>query len=44
MAVALLIDVCRKISSADRFLRSQLQNQNAPWDFPLGSKVCNFIL
>jgi hydroxypyruvate reductase 2 len=44
MAVALLIDVCRKISVADRFLRSQLQNQNAPWDFPLGSKVCNFIL
>ncbi|KAK2353924.1 glyoxylate/hydroxypyruvate reductase HPR3 [Trifolium repens] len=39
MAVALLIDICRKISAADRFLRSQLQNQNAPWDFPLGSKL-----
>jgi len=41
MAVALLIDVGRKISSADRFLRRQVQNSS--WDFPLGSKVCNFI-
>ncbi|XP_045802136.1 glyoxylate/hydroxypyruvate reductase HPR3 [Trifolium pratense] len=36
LAVALLIDVGRKISAADRFLRSQLQK---PWDFPLGSKL-----
>jgi hydroxypyruvate reductase 2 len=40
MAVALLIDVSRKISTADRFLRRQLLT--ASWDFPLGSKVCNF--
>jgi len=41
MAVALLIDVSRKISAADRILRRQLQN--ASWNFPLGSKVCTFI-
>ncbi|CAJ2657619.1 glyoxylate/hydroxypyruvate reductase hpr3-like protein [Trifolium pratense] len=39
MAVALLIDVSRKISTADRFLRRQVQNQFATWDFPLGSKL-----
>lgn len=38
MAVALLIDVSRKISAADRFLRRQVQNVS--WNFPLGSKVC----
>ncbi|XP_058745610.1 glyoxylate/hydroxypyruvate reductase HPR3-like [Vicia villosa] len=37
MAVALLIDVCRKISAADRWLRRQLQPSS--WDFPLGSKL-----
>ncbi|XP_058745608.1 glyoxylate/hydroxypyruvate reductase HPR3-like [Vicia villosa] len=37
MAVALLIDVSRKISAADRFLRRHLQH--ASWDFPLGSKL-----
>ncbi|CAK8560953.1 unnamed protein product [Lathyrus sativus] len=37
MAVGLLIDVSRKISAADRFLRRQLQH--ASWDFPLGSKL-----
>lgn len=42
MAVALLIDVSRKISAADRFLRRQVQN--ASWNFPLGSKVCNYLL
>lgn len=40
MAVALLIDVFRKITAADRCLRRQLQS--ASWDFPLGFKVCNF--
>lgn len=38
MAVALLVDVGRKISAADRFLRRQLQPP-ASWDFPLGSKI-----
>lgn len=42
MAVALLIDVGRKISAADGFLRRQIQPP-ASWDFPLASKVCNFI-
>ncbi|KAK2407253.1 glyoxylate/hydroxypyruvate reductase HPR3 [Trifolium repens] len=37
MAVALLIDVSRKISTADRFLRRQLLF--ASWDFPLGSML-----
>ncbi|KAI5421456.1 hypothetical protein KIW84_045042 [Lathyrus oleraceus] len=37
MAVGLLIDVSRKISAADRFLRTQLQPSS--WDFPLGSKL-----
>jgi len=40
MAVALLIDGMRKISVADRWLRTQ-NRHNTPWDlFPLGSKVC----
>jgi len=39
-AVALLIDGMRKISAADRWLRTQ-NRRNTPWDlFPLGSKVC----
>lgn len=38
MAVALLVDVGRKISVADRFLRRQVQSP-ASWDFPLGSKI-----
>ncbi|XP_050873264.1 glyoxylate/hydroxypyruvate reductase HPR3 isoform X1 [Lathyrus oleraceus] len=37
MAVGLLIDVSRKISVADSFLRRKLQH--ASWDFPLGSKL-----
>ncbi|CAK8560949.1 unnamed protein product [Lathyrus sativus] len=37
MAVGLLIDVSRKISAADRFLRTQFQPSS--WDFPLGSKL-----
>ncbi|CAI8607358.1 unnamed protein product [Vicia faba] len=37
MAVALLIDVSRKISAADRWLRRQLHATS--WDFPLGSKL-----
>ncbi|CAJ1949918.1 unnamed protein product [Sphenostylis stenocarpa] len=39
MAVALLIDGLRKISAADRWLRTQ-NRQNTPWDlFPLGFKL-----
>ncbi|WVZ16211.1 hypothetical protein V8G54_009193 [Vigna mungo] len=39
MAVALLIDGMRKISAADRWLRTQ-NRHNAPWHlFPLGSKL-----
>lgn len=37
MAVALLIDVMRKISAGDRYVRQLSQPSN--WDFPLGSKV-----
>ncbi|KAJ1413692.1 hypothetical protein SESBI_19515 [Sesbania bispinosa] len=37
MAVALLIAVMRKISAADRYLRTQ--NHSSPWDFPLGYKL-----
>ncbi|QCE02862.1 hydroxypyruvate reductase [Vigna unguiculata] len=39
MAVALLIDGMRKISAADRWLRTQ-NRHNTPWHlFPLGSKL-----
>ncbi|XP_058722446.1 glyoxylate/hydroxypyruvate reductase HPR3-like [Vicia villosa] len=37
MAVGLLIDVSRKITAADRFLRRQIQPSSS--DFPLGSKL-----
>ncbi|XP_061347974.1 glyoxylate/hydroxypyruvate reductase HPR3-like [Gastrolobium bilobum] len=37
MAVALLIDVMRKISEADRYMKTL--NHSGPWDFPLGSKL-----
>lgn len=40
MAVALLMDVSRKISAADRCLKRQ--SLSASWNFPLGSKVCNY--
>ena len=37
MTVGLLIDVMRRISAADRYVRSQ--SGCGQWDFPLGSKV-----
>ncbi|KAJ7962265.1 Glyoxylate/hydroxypyruvate reductase HPR3 [Quillaja saponaria] len=37
MGVGLLIDVLRKISTADRYVRQGVQS--GPWDFPLGSKL-----
>ena len=37
MAVALLIDVLRKVSAADRYVRQRLWATKG--DFPLGSKV-----
>ena len=36
MAVGLLIDVMRRISAADRYVRGQ--SACGQWDFPLGSK------
>ncbi|MED6211136.1 hypothetical protein PIB30_070676 [Stylosanthes scabra] len=37
MAVGLLIDVMRKVSAADRFVRTSCES--ATWSFPLGYKV-----
>ncbi|CAL5196222.1 unnamed protein product [Lathyrus oleraceus] len=37
-AVALLIDVMRKITAADRYLRTRPNHSDA-WDFPLGNKL-----
>ncbi|KAJ7962260.1 glyoxylate/hydroxypyruvate reductase HPR3-like [Quillaja saponaria] len=42
MAVGLFIDVMRKISARDRYIRQRVQS--GPWDFPLGSKEYNFLL
>ncbi|KAH1085929.1 hypothetical protein GYH30_017757 [Glycine max] len=40
MAVALLTDVMRKISAADRYLRTQQNHDTTPWDFfTFGSKL-----
>lgn len=42
MAVGLLIDVLRKISASDRFVRCGLCASSG--DYHLGSKVCNFFI
>lgn len=42
MAVGLLIDVLRKISAADRYVRRGMWARNG--DYHLGSKVSNYIL
>jgi hydroxypyruvate reductase 2 len=41
-AVGLLIDVLRKVSEADRYVRRGLWPVQG--DYPLGSKVCPFFL
>ncbi|XP_057455292.1 glyoxylate/hydroxypyruvate reductase HPR3-like isoform X2 [Lotus japonicus] len=42
MAVALLISVMRKLSAADRYVRTR--NSSDPWDFPLGCKQTHHII
>lgn len=42
MALALLIDVYRKVSAADRYVKSG--HWTTPWSFPLGSKVWLHLL
>lgn len=42
MAVALLIAVMRKVTVANRYVRTRRERSD-PWDFPLGYKVRIFI-